>query len=599
PHTVHLMADLPAYPEEVLPSPAAAAAASGEGAADDMPLLTERKSSVTIPITPLPITLQGSEDIQEHAEEMTEPQPEAEADESAFATAESNGNGEEAEGSAACTSFDAGETEVQEDADCEEDGGELLSQLSHGASGALAGPGRQCVEVAHEGGAEDGATAAAQGGPGPQPSAGGSDGDQRAEAGQEDSGSETYTSDGDDDDGYITTAAAFGHRTFAESLTIHVSEMERARDAALAEAAPRVSARDIGTTLAAQAVGPLDLKVHVSELERARDEALAEAAPRVSARSRVEDGLEREVHQMIPAKATAGRRVVIIGDVHGCLEDLHLLLENVAEPNDLIICTGDITGKGPDVLDTLKTVHEMGILSVRGNHDDRAAGYWHRWSLHGENPSDPEFDWVKDLEPAVGDFLLNLPFTISLEAYNVLVVHGGLLPGVPLACQDLAVMYTIRFVVPARPPPFGSFSWALERRMLAEAVRSGRITVPPAYQLEARERPDWKEGRPWGGQWQGPQHVIFGHASSRMLQLEPFATGIDTGCVGGGYLSACILPALTREGEIVPDTHALPPFLYQQTIRLQDGEGLSARVCMQPSLQPGFHAGKDAKGQLE
>ncbi|KAL6785414.1 hypothetical protein ACKKBG_A00140 [Auxenochlorella protothecoides x Auxenochlorella symbiontica] len=287
------MVDLPAYPEEVLPSPAAPAVASGEGAADDMSLLTERKSSVTIPITPLPITLQGSENIQEHAEEMTEPQPEAEADESAFATAESNGNGEEAEGSAACASFDAGETEVQEDADCEEDGGELLSQLSHSASGALAGPGRQCVEVAHEGGAEDGATAAAQGGPGPQPSAGGSDGDQRAEAGQEDSGSETYTSDGDDDDGYITTAAAFGHRTFAESLTIHVSEMERARDAALAEAAPRVSARDIGTTLAAQAVGPLDLKVHVSELERARDEALAEAAPRVSARSRVEDGLER------------------------------------------------------------------------------------------------------------------------------------------------------------------------------------------------------------------------------------------------------------------------------------------------------------------
>lgn len=37
----------------------------------------------------------------------------------------------------------------------------------------------------------------------------------------------------------------------------------------------------------------LQPRVHVSELERARDEALAEAAPRVSARSRVEDGLER------------------------------------------------------------------------------------------------------------------------------------------------------------------------------------------------------------------------------------------------------------------------------------------------------------------
>lgn len=69
---------------------------------------------------------------------------------------------------------------------------------------------------------------------------------------------------------------------------------------------------------------------------------------------------------MIPAKATAGRRVVIIGDVHGCLEDLHLLLENVAEPNDLIICTGDITGKGPDVLDVSAVLRGPSPLAESG-----------------------------------------------------------------------------------------------------------------------------------------------------------------------------------------------------------------------------------------
>lgn len=238
-------------------------------------------------------------------------------------------------------------------------------------------------------------------------------------------------------------------------------------------------------------------------------------------------------------------------------------------------------------------------MTVRGNHDDRGVRIWREWKNEGVAPPDRgDFAWVRQVDAAHEDYLVNIPFTIRLEAYGVVVVHGGLLPGVPLAEQDMRTVYTIRDVAPRHPPPFGLFSWARERRVLREAVQSGQIHVPPAYQLEALERPgEAKENtRPWAGQYVGPDHVIFGHASSRSLQLEPFATGIDTACVAGGYLSACILPALDADGQAIPDYQPLPPYMYQQSVRLFDGEGVLARLCMQPSLQPGDALDK-AKGE--
>src|SRR5690606_4669297 len=53
---------------------------------------------------------------------------------------------------------------------------------------------------------------------------------------------------------------------------------------------------------------------------------------------------------------------------------------------------------------------------------------------------------------------------------------------------------------------------------------------------------------PWAARYTGDPHIVFGHNSRLGLQLAPRATGLDTGCVYGGRLTALVL----GPGEPIP-----------------------------------------------
>lgn len=65
-------------------------------------------------------------------------------------------------------------------------------------------------------------------------------------------------------------------------------------------------------------------------------------------------------------------RTIIVGDIHGCFEELmHLLNKvNYNEKNDLLICCGDLVDRGPnsDIVLEFFTNHPRRI-TVKGNHD--------------------------------------------------------------------------------------------------------------------------------------------------------------------------------------------------------------------------------------
>ena len=71
-------------------------------------------------------------------------------------------------------------------------------------------------------------------------------------------------------------------------------------------------------------------------------------------------------------------RVIAIGDVHGCIDELQdLLRECDYRPGDLIVFLGDLVSKGPDSISVVQMAREIGAIGVRGNHDFEVVR-WHQ-----------------------------------------------------------------------------------------------------------------------------------------------------------------------------------------------------------------------------
>ena len=79
-------------------------------------------------------------------------------------------------------------------------------------------------------------------------------------------------------------------------------------------------------------------------------------------------------------------RVIAIGDVHGCIDELQELLRRCDyRPGDLIVFLGDLVSKGPDSIAVVQMAREIGAIGVRGNHDFEVIR-WHQAIKSGIDP---------------------------------------------------------------------------------------------------------------------------------------------------------------------------------------------------------------------
>ena len=82
-------------------------------------------------------------------------------------------------------------------------------------------------------------------------------------------------------------------------------------------------------------------------------------------------------HVTLEEKDLTFQRLIVVGDVHGCFEELKVLLDTVGfeSPRDQVLLLGDLVNKGPYSAEVVKYAKERGFLVIRGNHDDSALVY--------------------------------------------------------------------------------------------------------------------------------------------------------------------------------------------------------------------------------
>lgn len=194
------------------------------------------------------------------------------------------------------------------------------------------------------------------------------------------------------------------------------------------------------------------------------------------------------------------KRVIAIGDIHGCLSQLKALL-NICDPkqDDQLIFLGDYISRGPDsrgVIDFLVhlSCNLPGAIFLKGNHEEMLLNYLagHEKSKfilnNGENFLK---DYATNKGPSIPDDHLNFLNSLELcyQYGEYFFVHAGVSPGKELLENEVK-----------------DFLWIRDKFIQSDYVWSKKI--------------------------------IFGHTSFSDPLIMHNKIGIDTGACFGNKLTA-------------------------------------------------------------
>ncbi|MCH2109617.1 MAG: metallophosphoesterase [Polyangiaceae bacterium] len=208
-------------------------------------------------------------------------------------------------------------------------------------------------------------------------------------------------------------------------------------------------------------------------------------------------------------------RTIWIGDIHGCAKEFASLLEQVQLTSaDQVVLVGDLLARGPDSRGVLALAREVRALAVRGNHEHRMI-LAHAAKIErkrGPRLGPSHLALLDELGDEDWEQLQALPLSLDFPEHGIRVVHAGVTPGVSFEEQQPWTLLHIRSL-------------------------TSRGAASDRYNIQS-----------WAASYCGEPHIVFGHNAQAGLQLAEHATGLDTGCVYGGELSALVL----ESNQVVP-----------------------------------------------
>ena len=176
-------------------------------------------------------------------------------------------------------------------------------------------------------------------------------------------------------------------------------------------------------------------------------------------------------------------RTVIVGDIHGCFDELVELLDAVGlRDDDLLVSVGDLVDRGPSPGEVVRLFRERpNSLVVMGNHE--------RKHVRGIFSYAQEITRLQlgDAYADAVDWMRTLPYFFENE--HVRVVHAAMVPGVALADQKEDILCGSTSGEKALATHFSGGYWH-ERYTDAKPIAFGHHVTGP--------RPLTRDGRVFG-----------------------------------------------------------------------------------------------------